>query len=229
MTQSLPTLDELLNQLHTLADPAVLQSQQRFGISGANQLGISIYTLRKLARGVHSHDLALGLWNSGLHEARLLAAFVDEPEKATRQQVEEWCSQFDSWDVCDIVTDELFIHTPFILELLPAWAACEEEFVRRAAFASIAALTVHRKDLADEQVAPFFDLITAAATDPRNFVKKAVNWALRNIGKHRPALRPRARALAQQLAASDDKTARWIGKDALKEFQAKFDTATGEL
>ena len=222
MTQPPPSLDELLSQLHALADPAVLRSQQRFGISGASQLGISIYTLRKLAKGVRSHALALGLWGSGLHEGRLLAAFVEEPEKATRQQLEEWCSQFDSWDLCDIVTDEVFIHTPFILELIPAWAAREAEFVRRAAFASIAALTVHRKDLADEQVAPFFDLIAAAATDPRNFVKKAVNWALRNIGKHRPALRHRARALAQQLAEADDKTARWIGKDAIREFEKKF-------
>ena len=222
MNQKTPNLDEVLNTLNSLADPEVKASQERFGIQVGRSLGISLYTLRDLAKGIHDHQLALGLWDTGIHEARMLAAMIDEPEKVTLQQMEKWVSEFDSWDICDITTDEVFIHTPFILDRINAWSTREEEFVKRAAFASIAALVIHRKDIPDHEVTPFFTLIEQASDDPRNFVKKAVNWALRNIGKFRPGLRKQAWDLAEKLSQSDDKTARWIGKDAVREFTKKY-------
>lgn len=222
MNNQVPKTEELLLTLHNLADPAVKAAQERFAIRGENSLGISLYTLRDLAKGIRSHQLALELWETGIHEARMLAAMVEEPAKATLDQVEKWVSDFDSWDICDITTDEVFIHTPFIHDRINAWATREEEFVKRAAFASIAALVIHRKEIPDEQVKPFFSLIRSAANDPRNFVKKSVNWALRNIGKFRPQLRAQAWALAEELAQSMDKTTHWIGRDAVKEFEKKY-------
>jgi 3-methyladenine DNA glycosylase AlkD len=222
MNQTTPNLDEILKTLNSLADPAVKASQERFGIQVGRSLGISLYTLRDLAKGIHDHRLALSLWDTGIHEARMLAAMIDEPEKVTLQQMETWVSEFDSWDICDIATDEVFIHTPYILDRITAWSTREEEFVKRAAFASMAALVVHRKDIPDIQITSFFTLIEQASGDPRNFVKKAVNWALRNIGKFRLELRKQAWTLAEKLSKSEDKTARWIGKDAVREFTKKY-------
>lgn len=224
MTDATPSLNVILAKLNSLANVEVKSSQERFGIQGRNRLGISLYVLRDLAKGIHDHTLALELWQTGIHEARMLAAMVEEPSKVTRDQMEQWVSQFDSWDICDIVTDEVFIHTPFILEVIPLWAARDEEFVKRAAFGCMAALVIHRKDIPDKYILPFFDLISASSTDPRNFVKKAVNWALRNIGKFRPALRTQAWEMAKQLVVSSDRTARWIGSDTVREFEKKYST-----
>lgn len=222
MNRVTPTLDEILLNLQSLANAEVRAAHERFAISGANSLGISLYTLRDLAKGIHDHQLALVLWQTGIHEARMLAAMVEEPGKTSREQMEQWAADFDSWDICDITTDEVFIHTSFIMDCINAWAVRDEEFVKRAAFASIAALVIHRKDIPDDQVLPFFQLIKVASTDPRNFVKKAVNWALRNIGKFRPQLRTHAWKLAEELSQSQDKTARWVGRDAVKEFERKY-------
>jgi len=147
---------------------------------------------------------------------------VDDPAQATLSQLEAWVVEFDSWDICDIVTDELFIHAPNMLEVIPQWAVREEEFVKRAAFAMIAAIVVHRKDIPDDIIRSYFSLIEAAADDDRNFVKKAVNWALRNIAKWKPSLREEAITCAKRLLVSDSPSARWIAKDAIKEFNKKF-------
>jgi len=173
--------------------------QQHFAITGGIQLGVSVTDLRKLAKGIRDHSLAAQLWASGIHEGRIMAGLVEDPAQVTLNQLEEWAGQFTSWDVCDEVTDELFIHTPFVMQVIPEWAAREEEFVRRAAFAMIAALVIHRKDIPDEAIRPFFDLIEVAADDNRNFVWKAVNWALRNIAKFRPELRDEAVACAKRI------------------------------
>ncbi len=212
----------LLDQLKTLSNPDVLASQSRFGITGRDMLGVSIYDLRRMAKGITDHELALELWQTGIHEARMLAAMVDDPAKATLSQLEAWVVEFDSWDICDIVTDELFIHAPNMLEVIPQWAVREEEFVKRAAFAMIAAIVVHLKDIPDDIIRSYFSLIEAAADDDRNFVKKAVNWALRNIGKWKPSLREEAITCAKRLLVSDSPSARWIAKDAIKEFNKKF-------
>lgn len=217
-----PTVQNLIMQLENLSTPEALASQSRFGITGHKMLGVSIYDLRKLAKGVKSHELALELWQSDIHEARMLAAMVDDPAQVTRTQLEEWVVEFDSWDICDIVTDELFIHTPEMLEVVPQWAVREEEFVKRAAFAMIAAIVVHRKDISDDIIRSYLSLIEAAADDNRNFVKKAVNWALRNIGKWKPSLRSEAMACANRILLQDSPSARWIAKDAIKEFILKF-------
>ncbi len=213
---------ELIVELRALSTPEHLASQSRFGIRGKVRLGVSLYDLRRLAKGQRGHDIALDLWKSGLHEARMLAAMVDDPTLVSKEQMEAWVSDFDSWDLCDVVTDELFIHTQSILEIIPQWAVREEEFVKRAAFASIAALVVHRKDIPDTTVSEYFKLIESAAGDNRNFVKKAVNWALRNIGKWRPVLRSEALLCAERLLNQDTPSARWIARDAIKEFNLKF-------
>ena len=222
MSNAYPSAAEIIASLRTYADPATLASQTRFGIQGKERLGVSLYDLRKIAKGMKSHDLALELWQSGIHEARMLASMIDEPDKVTLAQLEAWVAEFDSWDICDIVTDELFIQTSDMLQVIPLWAKREEEYVKRAAFAMIAALVVHRKDIPDDVVRGYFVMIEAAATDNRNFVKKAVNWALRNIGKWKPTLRAEAIACANRLLDNDAPSARWIAKDAIKEFNLKF-------
>lgn len=222
MTRTTPSLNDVLATLHSLADPAVKTSQGRFGIQVDQSLGISLYKLRELAKGVRDHALAIGLWETGIHEARMLAAMVEEVSQVTRDQCEKWVQEFNSWDVCDNVTDEVFIYTPFALELITTWATREEEFVKRAAFAMIAEITIHRKDIPDGVIANLYPLIENAAIDERNFVKKAVSWALRNIGKNRPGLRKSVRELADELMLSDSKSARWVARDTLNEFNKKF-------
>lgn len=217
-----PSASELIDQLRSLSTPDKLASQTRFGITGREMLGVSIYDLRKIAKGIKDHSLALELWNTGIHEARMLAGMVDDPSQVTIAQLEAWVVEFDSWDICDIVTDELFIHTPNMLEVISQWAVRDEEFVKRAAFAMIAAIAVHRKDVSDDIIRSYFSLIESAADDNRNFVKKAVNWALRNIGKWKPSLRSEAIACANRLLCQDSPSARWIAKDAIKEFILKF-------
>ncbi len=217
-----PTCDELIAKLRALGTPENVAGQQRFAIVGGEQLGVSIYDVRKLARGIRDHALALQLWQSGVHEAQILAAMVDDPQQVTLAQMEEWVSQFQSWDVCDETADILFIHTPYCCAVIPQWAIREEKFVRRAAFAMIAALAIHRKDISDDQVRVYFTLIESAAGDGRNFVKKAVNWALRNIAKFRSGLRAEAVACARRVLAQGTPSARFIANDALREFEKKF-------
>ncbi len=222
MTRTAPSLNEILATLDSLADPAVKASQGRFGIQVDRSLGISLYTLRDLAKGIKDHNLALGLWETGIHEARLLAAMVEEVDKVTREQCEQWVLDFNSWDICDNVTDDVFIYTPFAMELITTWATREEEFVKRASFAMIAEITIHRKDIPDSVLADLYPLIASASVDERNFVKKAVSWALRNIAKNRPGLRKSVRTLAEGLMESDSKSARWVARDTLNEIQKKF-------
>ena len=217
-----PSCDELITQLRALGTPENVAGQRRFAIVGGEQLGVSIYDVRKLARGIHDHALALDLWNTGIHEAQTLASMVDDPRQVTLAQMEEWVNQFQSWDICDEVSDILFIHTPYCQQVIPLWVAREEEFVRRAAFAMIAALSIHRKDIPDAQVGEYFALIESSSGDNRNFVKKAVNWALRNIAKFRPGLRAEAVACARRILAQGTPSARFIANDALREFEKKF-------
>ena len=189
----------------------------RFGITG-NTAGVSLAAMRPIARRYRrDHRLAAALWQSGLHEARLLACDLDEPAKVTAGQMDAWAAEFDNWALCDGVCLHLFVKTRFVEEKVRQWANDEREFVRRAAFALLVAYTVHGKMIPDKTLAGFLDLVERTATDERNFVRKAVNWALRQIGKHSLALHRPALALARKLAASENKTARWIGKDAVRE------------
>lgn len=211
------TAADVLARLKRMANPRNVAGMARFGITTEGTLGISVYALRPLARDIGSdHRLAGQLWASRIHEARILAGFIEDPAQVTEAQMERWVRDFDSWDVCDQVT-EVFVRTPYARKKIRAWARREEEFVKRAAFAMIAELAWHDKRAADETFEPFFGLITQAATDERNYVKKAVNWALRNIGKRNSTLNRRAVAVAQELKAQESRAARWIAADALRE------------
>ena len=174
--------------------------------------------LRKLARAIgRDHDLAIALWETNVHEARLLAGMIDDPAQVTEAQMEVWVHDFDSWDLCDQVCGNLFDRTPYAFRKASEWTLREDEFVKRAGFATVACAAVHRKDVDDERFEVFLPIIRAESTDERNFVKKAVNWALRQIGKRSPALNANAVATAEQIRRIDSKAARWIGSDALRE------------
>lgn len=214
------TLAENMARLHALADPAVAAGLARFGSHPAHMLGVRMPLLRGLAKGQRSHALALELWQSGVHEARILASLVDDPAQVTREQIESWTADFDTWDVCDQVCGNLFDRTPFAFEYALGLPACEGEYVRRAGFVLMAWLPVHRKDLPDADFLPFFPLIEQYAFDGRNFVKKAVNWALRGLGKASPVLHAEALRCAERVAQQDSPSARWIAADALRELNA---------
>ena len=213
--------DEVIARLKAEANPDNVAGMARYGISTTNTLGISIYTLREIAKELKKdHELALKLWGSGFHEARILASFIDDPEKVTDAQLERWVKDFDSWDVCDQVS-ELISKTPYVLKKIHEWSVNETEFVKRTAFSLIAKISVHDKKIDDEEFEQFFLLIKSAATDERNFVKKAVNWALRNIGKRNRVLNRRAIEVAREIQKIDSKAARWIAAGALRELTSE--------
>jgi 3-methyladenine DNA glycosylase AlkD len=215
-----PTVDAILAELRSLGSEANRAGMAHFGIKTDRAFGISMAVLKPLARRLkRNHRLAADLWQSGYHEARLLAVLVEEPDKVTVAQMDRWARTLDSWDICDQACARLFVRTPFVEDAIRRWTKDEREFVRRAGFALIAAYTVHGKSVPDERFVPFLDLIEEHATDDRNFVRKAVNWALRQIGKRSMALQGPALSLARRLAASTNPTARWIGKDAIRELQ----------
>ena len=211
-------LDQILSELRSLASPRNVAGMARFGIRPANPLGISVTTLRKLARSIpRDHDLAEALWATGIHEARILASIVDVPAAVTEEQMERWAAAFDSWDLCDQCCGNLFDKTPFAWKKVREWCRREEEFVRRAGFALLAWLAVHDKKTGDELFIAAFPLIREGAPDGRNFVRKAVDWALRQTGKRNLALHGKAVALAEELGRLDAKSARWIARNTLRE------------
>lgn len=212
---------EIIAELEKHANPKNVVGMARFGISDKNTLGISVPILRSMAKKIgKDHELALKLWETGIHEARLLAGFIDDYKLVTVKQMDSWVKDFDSWDICDQVCSNLFDKTPVAHQKAKQWARDKREFVRRAGFAMMACLAVHDKKASDEKLLQFFPLIEKYSTDERNFVKKAVNWALRQIGKRRQSdLRRPAIALAKKLAASESAAARWNGKDAIRELQ----------
>jgi 3-methyladenine DNA glycosylase AlkD len=213
----LVTYEEIIAELRARSNPKNVAGMGRFGINTDNTLGLSIYDLRKIAKQIKKdHTLALKLWDSGIHEARILASFVDEPDKVTEKQLEKWVSGFNSWDVGDQVSD-LIWRTPFVLAKIHEWSKREEEFVKRTAFSLIAELAWHDKKMADADFEQFFSIIKDASTDERNFVKKAVNWALRNIGKRNKNLNRRSVEVAKEIQQIDSRSARWIAADAIRE------------
>lgn len=211
---------EILVQLRSLANPANVAGMTHFGINSKNTLGLSIPTLHDIAKShPRDHSLAIELWKSGIHEARILAAFVDDPEQVAEAQMETWVKDFDSWDVCDQVCSGLFDKTPFAYKKAAEWSARPEEFVKRAGFALMAALAVHDKKSGNEAFEVFLPLILREAIDERNFVRKAVNWALRQVGKRNRYLHRQAIRVATELSRSESSSARWVGKDALRELK----------
>ncbi len=213
------TAEEIITLLKSKANPKNVEGMARFGINPKNSLGIFVPELRKLAKEIsRSHALAQELWDCGLHEAKLLAGFIDNHKEVTQKQMDDWVSDFDSWDVCDQVCSNLFDKTPFAFDKAHLWAKDEREFVRRAGFAMMAVLAVHDKKATDEKFLEFFPLIKQYSIDERNFVKKAVNWALRQIGKRNSNLLKHARILAQEIQKMPSPSSRWVAGDALREF-----------
>jgi 3-methyladenine DNA glycosylase AlkD len=213
---------EIIERLESMGDPANVAGMARFGIRPKTRvLGISVVALRKLARELgRDHALAGALWRSGIHEARLLATMVDDPAQITEAQADRWVRSLDSWDVCDQLCANLLDRTPFAASKAMEWSTREREFEKRAAFALMAALAVHSKTMRDREFERFLPVIRRESTDDRNFVKKAVNWALRQIGKRNDALRRKAIATAERIATLDSRAARWIASDALRELRA---------
>jgi len=215
------TLRGILARLRALADPRVRAAQARFGISTEKSLGLNFPMIQRVARGIgRHHRLAQELWDTGIHEARHLAFLVAEPEKVTRVQMERWAREFDSWDVVDGTCRYLFLYTPYAWEKALVWSRRKEEFVRRAAFSLMAYLAVHDKHAPDAKFRKLLPIIRRAATDERNFVKKAVNWALRQIGKRNRRLNRAAIRAGEQIRRIDSPAARWIAADALRELRS---------
>lgn len=204
-----------------MANPARLAGMARYGITTRGALGVSVPQLRALARELgRDHRLAAALWDSEIHEARLLASMVDDPAHVTEAQMETWIGDVDSWDLCDQLCGNLLDRTPFAFRKAAEWSARDEEFVKRAGFVLMASAAVHRKDADDDRFEAFLPLIRAQATDERNYVKKAVSWALRQIGKRSRALNRKAVSTARQIRRIDSRSARWIANDALGELES---------
>ena len=214
--------NEVMKQLRSMGDPESVKGMARYGINPKNNLGISIYKLRPLAKDIgKDHELALRLWDSGIHDARLLAVFIEDPAKVTSNQMDSWVQDFDSWDVCDQACTSLFDVTPYSWKKIYEWAEREEEFVKRAAFSIIAGLAVHNKKASDDKFEELFPLIKKHSVDERNYVKKAVNWALRNIGKRNISLNKKAIKIAKEINRTDTKSAKWIASDAIRELTSE--------
>lgn len=210
--------DEVLNRLRALADPKAVEGMARFGINVPNALGVSAPKLRRLAKEIgRDHKLAAQLWQSGIHDARLLATLVDDPAKVTPRQMQRWVMDFDSWGLCDAACGCLFDKTPYAWDKAAEWTRRDEEYVKRAGFVLMATLAVHDKEAPDARFEAFLPYLLLHATDERNFVKKAVNWALRQIGKRNCHLNKLAITTAGEMRRLDSRSARWIACDALRE------------
>jgi 3-methyladenine DNA glycosylase AlkD len=222
MPKKSPDVDAAVAALRGLASESVRDGMARFAIPSDKAFGVPVGDIRKLAKQLgRDPALAAGLWATGLYEPRMLACFVDDPAAVTPRQMDAWCRDFDSWAICDTACFHLFDRTPHAWKKVAAWSNRAGEFQKRAAFALLASLALHDKKGADEPYRDALLLIERESTDNRNFVKKAVNWALRGIGGRSPALRTAAEVTARHLAESADRTARWIGKDALREWGKK--------
>lgn len=215
------SVEEVLQKLKAKARPDQLEGMARFAIVGKGRLGVSVPEMRKLAKEIgKDHSLAVKLWKTGIPDAQIVAGMVGEPDKMTEKQMEDWVRDFDSWDVCDQVCMNLFEKTPLAAKKIHDWSQRDEEFVKRTAYALIACLAWHDKQAEDEKFLAFFPVIKHGATDDRNFVKKAVNWALRNIGKRNLNLNRAAITLAKEIQQMDSRAARWIAADAIRELES---------
>ena len=219
---AMSSVEEVLDSLRSKAKPDQLEGMARYGIGVERRLGVSVPDMRKMAKELgRDHKLALELWETRIAEAQILASMIDEPAKLTEGQMEDWVKDIDSWDVCDQTCMNLFEKAPFAWKKINDWSVREEEFVKRAAFALIACLAWHDKKAKDEIFIESFPVIVRAATDERNFVKKGVNWALRNIGKRNRKLNKAAIVVAREIQQINSKAARWIAADTIRELEGQ--------
>jgi len=223
MTRAKQGYDDILKELRSKGNPKNVAGMARFGIRPRSKvLGITVPVLRGMAKDIgKDHRLALKLWKSGIHEARVLAGLIDDPKEVTEEQMETWVRGFDSWDVCDLCCSNLFDRTDPAYRKALEWSAREEEYVRRAGYVMMAALSVHDKEADDDKFLAFLPVIIAGSDDDRNFVKKAVNWALRQIGKRNKRLNRAAIKTGEEIAKMKPSSARWIASDALRELRSE--------
>ena len=216
------SVKDVVDSLRSKAKPEQLIGMAKYGITIEQRLGVSVPDMRKLAKEVgKDHKLALDLWRTRIAEARIVAGMVGDPDKLTEEQMEDWVKGINSWDVCDQVCMNLFEKNQLAWKKIVDWSGREEEFVKRAAFSLIACLAWHDKKASDEKFIKLLPMIIREATDERNFVKKAVNWALRNIGKRNLNLNKAAINTAKEIQRLDSKAARWIAADAIRELESE--------
>ncbi len=222
MASTPPDAASIISRLEQLASPEDAAGMARFGINGAQVLGISVKTLRAMAREIgRNHALAQDLWASGIHEARILATIIDEPKRVDLAQLERWVADIDSWDLCDQCCTNLFVRTPFAREQALVWSEQEAEFVKRAGFVLMVQVAGKDRRAPAELLHTYLARAEREASDERNFVKKAVSWAIREIGQRSPALNEAAIAVARRLQAAESRAARWVGNDALRELTSE--------
>ncbi|MBS3946292.1 MAG: DNA alkylation repair protein [Melioribacter sp.] len=214
------TVKEIISELKKNGSEYNREGMKRFGINVDKAFGVNVPVMRKLAKKIgRNHVLALKLWKSGYHEARHVATMIADPKLTTKSILNEWVKDFNSWDIVDGSCSNLIRKTDYAYDLILRWAKNKKEFIRRTAFSLIAYLSVHDKKRNDEEFLQFFPLIKKYSTDERNFVKKAVNWSLRQIGKRSSFLNEQAIQLAEEIKLIDSKSARWIANDALRELK----------
>ncbi len=214
------TKNEVIRTLRSLGSPSAAAGMQRFGISAAKAFGVSAPQLRRLAKQIGTdHRLALSLWETDIHDARILAAVIADPERMTRKEMDRWAKSIENWAQCDVCCLEVFRHSRYALVLPQRWSPSTNEFVRRAGIVMIAALAVHRKDLSDDELWSYTPLLRQCADDDRNFVKKSVNWSLRQIGKRNIRLLEHAVRLAEEIRSLPSPSAKWIAAGALRELR----------
>ena len=215
------TVEEVIDMLTSKARPDQLEGMARYGMATESRLGVSVPDMRKIAKTIgKDHNLALELWKTGYADARIVAAMIDMPGMLTEEQMEDWVKDIDSWDVCDQVCMNLFDKTPLAWSKIHDWSHREEEFVRRTAYSLIACLAWHDKVAEDERFIQLLPVIKHGAADERNYVKKAVSWALRHIGKRNPNLNKAAIEAAREIKQIDSKAARWIASDVIRELES---------
>jgi 3-methyladenine DNA glycosylase AlkD len=216
------SVKDVLDKLQSKAQPEQLKGMAKYGMTVEQRLGVSVPDMRELAKEIgRDHKLALDLWRTGIAEARIVAAMVGDPAKLTEEQMEDWVKGINSWDVCDQVCMNLFEKNQLAWKKIVDWSEREEEFVKRTAFSLIACLAWHDKKASDEKFIELFPVIIRGATDERNFVKKAVNWALRNIGKRNLNLNEAAISTAKEIQRLDSKAAHWVASDAIRELESE--------
>jgi 3-methyladenine DNA glycosylase AlkD len=214
--------EEVLARLESISDLTRLEGMSRYGIKVDDALGVSMPEMRALAKSLgKDHGLAMDLWHTGVHEARIIASLLADPKILTEDQMEEMVRNLDSWDVCDQCCSNLFSRTPMATRKALEWSGRDEEFQKRAGFASMAALAVHGKNLQDEDLMPLLEAVVRESHDDRNYVRKAVNWALRQIGKRNLHLNGVAIDAAERIMAKGDRASRWVASDALRELRSE--------
>jgi 3-methyladenine DNA glycosylase AlkD len=214
--------NDVVAALKRVATKTTRDGMLRYAIPNDKAFGVSMSDIQKLAKTIgRNHELALALWETGWYEARMITAFIDEPDRVTKAQMDRWCREFDNWGICDTLCFKLFDRTPYAWSKVAEWSGKKGEFVKRAAFALLASLAGHDKQATDQQFLDCLPLIERAASDERNFVKKGVSWALRGVGRRSIVLNKASLELAERLANSAEASARWIGRDALRDLNGR--------